>query len=470
MAARHILAIDQGTTGNDGDGVRRGRAGFAAVAIRSSASTTRDPAGWSTTRRRSGRVSLRVVTRRRCARRRRSRARSRRSASRINARPPCCGIGRTRQARCIVPSSGRIAAPPTSASTLKSEGLEDTVRAKTGLVIDRVLLRHQAALAVRQREEACAHALEHLAFGTIDSWLIWKLTGGRAHVTDYTNASRTLLFDIHASALGRRAAARCSTFRPRCCREVCRRRAASSAPPTRRRFGAEVPIAGIAGDQQAALFGQACFQPGLVKNTYGTGCFVLMYTGDRAGRIAERASHYHGLRRRRQPGLRARRLGVHRRRGRAVAARRARPAEVGDGERAPGAQGRLDARCLPRPGLRRPRRAVLGLGGARRPGRPDARRHDARTSCAPRSNRSPIRRATSSTRWRPKPASRSPACASTAAPSANDFLMQFQADLLGATVDRPKVIETTALGAALLAGRGVGLWSSAAKLERVRRR
>ena len=113
-------------------------------------------------------------------------------------------------------------------------------------------------------------------FGTIDSWLVFKLTG--RHVTDYTNASRTLLFDIRELALGRRAL--------RAARRRSRARCPSRAPSaevygTTSEFGGEVPVAGIAGDQQAALFGQACHSPGEAKNTYGTGSFVLLQHRDR---------------------------------------------------------------------------------------------------------------------------------------------------------------------------------------------
>ena len=118
-----------------------------------------------------------------------------------------------------------------------------------------------------------------LVFGTIDTWLIWKLTGGKVHVTDFTNASRTMLFNIHARRLGRRRCWRLLDIPRQCCREV-RASTGDLRPPRERRR--RVPIAGIAGDQQAALFGQTCFEPGDAKNTYGTGCFLLLNTGDKA--------------------------------------------------------------------------------------------------------------------------------------------------------------------------------------------
>jgi glycerol kinase len=160
---------------------------------------------------------------------------------------------------------------------LKADGLEEMVRAKTGLVIDpyfsgtklRWLFDHVRGLRRRAGR---------LAFGTIDSWLIWKLTGGRSHVTDFTNASRTLLFDIHARRWDKELLRVLQVPHEILPAVVPSSGVAATTDATV--CGAEVPIAGIAGDQQAALFGQVCFTPGMVKNTYGTGCFILMFTGD----------------------------------------------------------------------------------------------------------------------------------------------------------------------------------------------
>lgn len=160
--------------------------------------------------------------------------------------------------------------------TLKARGLSDHVRQATGLVIDsyfsatkiRWILTEVAGVAERA-------ARGELAFGTIDTWLIWKLTHGKSHVTDYSNASRTMLFDI-----------RTLTWDTRLLNEL--NIPATLLPdvkPSAAQFGVwqydgvEIPISGVAGDQQAALFGQACFEPGMAKNTYGTGCFMLMNTG-----------------------------------------------------------------------------------------------------------------------------------------------------------------------------------------------
>ena len=119
-----------------------------------------------------------------------------------------------------------------------------------------------------------------LAFGTVDSWLIWQLTGGAVHATESSNASRTMLFDIRRLS-GPTSCATCSVYRrpafPRCVRRADRFGVDASVL----RLPAGIPIAGVAGDQQAALFGQACFEPGMTKNTYGTGSFVLMNVGER---------------------------------------------------------------------------------------------------------------------------------------------------------------------------------------------
>lgn len=166
---------------------------------------------------------------------------------------------------------------------LKKAGHEDTVRKKTGLLIDayfsgtKLKWLFDNVDGVRDR----AHKGD-LLFGTIDSWLIWNLTGGKTHITDITNASRTMMFNIHEhdwddELLKILDVPRAMLPEVRSCSEV------YGYIRPRDFLGQEdVPICGIAGDQQAALFGQACFEPGMAKNTYGTGCFVLMHTGDKA--------------------------------------------------------------------------------------------------------------------------------------------------------------------------------------------
>jgi glycerol kinase len=165
---------------------------------------------------------------------------------------------------------------------LKQQGYDDLFRKKTGLLIDPYFSGTKVKWILDNVEGAREKAEKgDLLFGTIDTWLIWKLSGGRAHVTDYSNASRTLLFNIHTlqwdeeilSILGI-PKSMLPEVRPSS--EVY----AKTIPY--HFFGVEVPIAGAAGDQQAALFGQACFAEGMAKNTYGTGCFMLMNTGEKA--------------------------------------------------------------------------------------------------------------------------------------------------------------------------------------------
>jgi glycerol kinase len=162
---------------------------------------------------------------------------------------------------------------------LKAGGLESVIRHKTGLVVDpyfsatklKWLLDHSTHLRVRaERGE--------LAFGTIDTWLVWKLTGGRVHVTDYSNASRTLIYNIRELCWDEELL-RIFDIPESMLPAVKPSAEVYGATDASVFFGAEIPVAGIAGDQQAALFGQACYGAGLAKNTYGTGSFLLMNTG-----------------------------------------------------------------------------------------------------------------------------------------------------------------------------------------------
>ena len=161
---------------------------------------------------------------------------------------------------------------------LVKEGHGDEIRSKTGLVPDayfsgsKIQWLLDNVPGARRRAEA-----GKLLFGTIDTWLIWKLTGGRVHVTDYTNASRTMIFNIHTLQwdedllkLLKIPASMLPKVKPSSC---------VYGKTDVEMFGGEIPIAGAAGDQQCALFGQCCFEPGTMKNTYGTGCFLLMNTG-----------------------------------------------------------------------------------------------------------------------------------------------------------------------------------------------
>ena len=160
----------------------------------------------------------------------------------------------------------------------KDQALTDYIQQHTGLLIDAYFSATKIKWILDQVEGARERAQAgELLFGTVDSWLVWKLTGGKAHVTDYTNASRTMLFDIEGLCWDEYICQKLGiplTMLPQVMDS-------SAVYGTANLQGVEVPIAGIAGDQQAALFGQACFAPGEAKNTYGTGCFLLMNTGGR---------------------------------------------------------------------------------------------------------------------------------------------------------------------------------------------
>ncbi len=161
---------------------------------------------------------------------------------------------------------------------LLKEGLGEHIKNVTGLVPDAYFSGSKIKWILDRVEGAGERARRgEILFGTVDTWLLWKLTGGKVHVTDYTNASRTMLFDIHRldwddTLLKALDIPRAMLPEVRYCSEVYGYTDFQ---------GCKVPIAGIAGDQQAALFGQACFKPGDAKNTYGTGCFLLMNTGDK---------------------------------------------------------------------------------------------------------------------------------------------------------------------------------------------
>lgn len=164
---------------------------------------------------------------------------------------------------------------------LKSDGIEPEVRAKTGLLLDPYFSATKIAWILDHVQGARQRAERgELAAGTIDSFLLWRLTNGAVHATDVTNASRTLLFDIHAQ---RWDGDLCRLFRvPEQLLPQVHDNSHVFGLTTSGLFERQFPVSGMAGDQQAALFGQACFKPGMVKSTYGTGCFMLVNTGDRA--------------------------------------------------------------------------------------------------------------------------------------------------------------------------------------------
>lgn len=164
---------------------------------------------------------------------------------------------------------------------LKEAGYEDTVKKKTGLLIDPYFSGTKVKWILDNVEGVREKANKgEVLFGTIDSWLIWKLSGGKAHVTDYSNASRTLMYNIHELKWDEELLDM-FTVPVSMLPEVRPSSETYALTADYHFFGREVPIAGVAGDQQAALFGQACFEEGMAKNTYGTGCFMLMNTGEK---------------------------------------------------------------------------------------------------------------------------------------------------------------------------------------------
>lgn len=163
---------------------------------------------------------------------------------------------------------------------LKAQGLSDTIKQKTGLFIDAYFSASKIKWILDNVAGARAKAEQgKLAFGTVDTWLIWKLTNGKVHVTDVTNASRTMLYNIHTLSWDKEllkifTIPESMLPEVRSCSEVYGETGTTI-------FASKVPIAGMAGDQQAALFGQACFEPGMIKNTYGTGCFIVANIGSK---------------------------------------------------------------------------------------------------------------------------------------------------------------------------------------------
>ena len=164
--------------------------------------------------------------------------------------------------------------------SLVAKGLKDCYRAKTGLVIDPYFSGTKIRWILENVEGARERAEKgELLFGTVETWLIWKLTGGKVHVTDYSNASRTMLYNIIDLKWDEEILAELGI--PACMLPEVKPSSCVYGQTTEDLFGGAIPIAGAAGDQQSALFGQTCFKPGEAKNTYGTGCFMLMNTGEK---------------------------------------------------------------------------------------------------------------------------------------------------------------------------------------------
>jgi glycerol kinase len=341
---------------------------------------------------------------------------------------------------------------------LRAEGHEPTVRARTGLVLDPYFSATKIGWLLDHVPGARTRAERgELAFGTIDSWLVWQLTDGALHVTDPSNASRTLLYDLHAADWSDALLALFGVPRALLPAIV-----PSSGPIGEVVLeGRSVPLAGIAGDQQAALFGQACFAPGMAKNTYGTGCFLLMNTGERpqassSGLLSTAAWT------RVVPGGLERRHALEG--GVFVAGAVVQWLRDGLGMIASADEVEALAATVPDTAGVHLVPAFTGLGAPWWD--PDAR--GAMLGLTRGANRAHIARAALEAIAFQSADLLAAMQRDAAAPltelrvdggaSANNLLMQFQADLLGVPVVRPKVRETTALGAASLAGLATGYW------------
>ena len=346
---------------------------------------------------------------------------------------------------------------------LRERGLEEEVKRRTGLVVDayfsgtKVRFILDAVDGAQQRAEA-----GELCFGTVDTWLLYNLTQGRVHATEYSNASRTLLYNIHElnwddfmlSALNI----------PRAMLPEVRDSSGEFGIVASEWLGGEVPVAGIAGDQQAALFGQGCFESGRLKNTYGTGCFLLMNTG------SEAATSESGL-------LTTIAWGIggeveYALEGSVfVAGAAVQWLRDGLGLIEDAAQSEELARSVPDTGGVYLVPAFTGLGAPYW----DERARGAMVGLTRGTTREQIVRAgLESIAFSSRDvvdamvndAGLSLDCLRVDGGACqNDFLMQFQADILGLSVERPAVLEVTAMGAAALAGLGVGFWRDRADLE-----
>ena len=341
---------------------------------------------------------------------------------------------------------------------LKAQGLEQHIRDTTGLVVDAYFSGTKIRWILDQVEGAQQRAEDgDLLFGTMDSWLVWNLTRGQRHVTDVSNASRTMLFDIHRLTWDQRML-EALNIPPALLPEV---RPSSEVYGTtgREMFGgAEIPIAGIAGDQQAALFGQACFDKGMVKNTYGTGCFLLMNTGDTpvpstSGLLTTIAWGLDGKVTYALEGS----IFIA---GAAIQWLRDELKMLDSAEDSEYYAGKVDdaggVYVVP---------AFAGLGAPYW----DMYARGAIFGLTRGSSKEHITRATlDALAYQTRDIIDAMAADSgitlkslrvDGGAVANNVMMQFQSDMLGVSVDRPEVTETTALGAAYLAGIAVGLWT-----------
>jgi glycerol kinase len=270
--------------------------------------------------------------------------------------------------RAIVWQDRRTSA---TCAELRAGGHEAAITRRTGLLLDpyfsgtkaKWLLDH--APGARERAQA-----GELLFGTVDTYLIWRMTGGASHVTDATNAARTLLYDIRE---GRWDPEICGLLDvPMAMLPEVKDCAAEFGVTRADLFGRPIPILGVAGDQQAATVGQACFAPGMLKSTYGTGCFALLNTGDALVQSRNRLLGTIAYQLDGKATYALEGLDLHRGRGGAMAARRAQGDPGGGRDAGARGGGRSGAGALPRASLHGAGGALLGRGGARRDLRADA--------------------------------------------------------------------------------------------------
>jgi glycerol kinase len=356
----------------------------------------------------------------------------------------------------------RISAP--ICDRLKAEGLDETFRSKTGLVID----AYFSATKIKHLLDTCEGLRERaergdVLFGTVDSWLLWRLTGGRCHATDYSNASRTLIYNIHALDWDDELMKLLDI--PRAMLPEVRPSSGVFGETSEDLFGGPIPVAGAAGDQQAATFGQACFAPGTAKNTYGTGCFLLLNTGDKPIESTHRMLTTIGWM---IDGHVTYCLEGSVFIGGAVVQ------WLRDGLRIIEASGDIEALAAQSPdaggvsmvpafvGLGAPhwdpyaRGAIFGIT------RGTTAAHLARAALESMAYQTcDVLQAMQSDAGIELTELKVDGGASV-----NNLLMQFQADVLGVPVRRPVVSETTALGAAYLAGLAVGFWQGTDELAR----
>jgi len=346
---------------------------------------------------------------------------------------------------------------------LRARGLEDEFRSRTGLVIDAYFSGTKIRFILDAVPGAQARAERgELAFGTVDTWLLYKLSGGRVHATEYSNASRTLLYNIRE--LDWDSTLLDALNVPRAILPEVRESSGEFAVADKDWLGAEIPVTGIAGDQQAALFGQGCTMPGRAKNTYGTGCFLLMNTGSDAptsqtGLITTIAW---GMGGRVEYALEGSIF---------VAGSAVQRSRDGLGLIKSAADSEALARAVDDTEGVYLVPAFVGLGAPYW----DERARGVLVGITRGTSREHVVRATlESIAYQTRDVvecvqSDSGLSLDTlrvdGGAAQNDFLMQFQADCLGVPVERPAMLEATALGAAVLAGLAVGFWSDRQALE-----